>query len=161
MKTSKLALLFAGVLLTALVCFPVRGDAGVNVGIGINVPAFTFGAPPQLIVIPGTYAYFAPDAGIDIIFYGGYWYRPYEGRWFRARGYNGPWGHISTERVPRSLIGLRPDFRRTYRSYPRIEYRDYHKNWRSWEKNRHWEKDERWREGLRNDRPDRHDRRHR
>ncbi len=35
---------------------------------------------------------------------GVYWYRPYEGRWFVASSYNGPWTFIELSRVPRVLI---------------------------------------------------------
>jgi hypothetical protein len=147
MKAKKLGLLVAGALLLVLTGFSSQGIAGVRVGVGINIPVFTFAAPPPLVVIPGTYAYFAPEADVDIVFFHGFWYRPYEGRWFRARGYNGPWGVIAPGRVPGVLIDLPPDFRHTYRDHPRIGYRDFNRNWRGWERNRHWERDERWRAG--------------
>ena len=147
MKAKKLGLLVAGALFLVLTGFSSQGSAGVSVGVGINIPVFTFAAPPPMVVIPGTYAYFAPEADVDIVFYQGFWYRPYEGRWFRGRGYNGPWGVIGPAGVPRVLIDLPPDFRHAYRDHPRIGYRDFHRNWRGWERNRHWERDERWRAG--------------
>jgi hypothetical protein len=147
MKAKKLGFLVAGALFLVLTGFSSQGNAGVSVGVGINIPVFTFAAPPPMVVIPGTYAYFAPEADVDIVFYQGFWYRPYEGRWFRGRGYNGPWGVIGPAGVPRVLIDLPPDFRHAYRDHPRIGYRDFHRNWRGWERNRHWERDERWRAG--------------
>ncbi len=140
-------LLIIGATFVILAGFSARSDARVNIGIGINIPLFTFAAPPPLVVIPGTYAYFVPDVDVDILFYHGYWYRPYGGRWYMSRAYNGPWAFIAPARVPRVLIGLSPDFRHLYGGYRHIEYRDFNRNWRRWERDRYWDRDERWREG--------------
>ncbi len=147
MKRKRSAFLIACALFLALAGVSSQSEAGVNVGIGINIPAYTFAAPPQVVVIPGTYVYFAPEANVDILFYQGFWYRPYEGRWFRARGYNGPWAYIPAERVPHTLVELPPDYHRAYRDHPRIGYRDLNRNWRGWERNKYWERDEQWRAG--------------
>lgn len=161
MKTKKLGFLVVSALFLVLTGFSSQSNAGVSVGIGINIPVFTFAAPPPLVVIPGTYAYFAPEANVDIVFFHGFWYRPYEGRWFRATGYNGPWGLIAPARVPDVLLELPPDFRHIYSGYPRIAYRDFNRNWRSWERNKYWEKDERWRAGRgRERREERREERH-
>lgn len=152
MRDRKLVFLAAALSLLFVTAFSARVYAGVRVGVGINIPAFRFAAPPPLVVIPGTYAYFAPDADVDIVFYQGSWYRPYEGRWYRARSYNGPWAYLAPARVPRVLIGLPPDYRHVYAGHARIPYGDYHRNWRRWERDRHWERDERWREGVRHER---------
>jgi len=146
-RTGTLALLTVGIFLLVLTGFTSQSYGGVRVGIGINLPAYTFAAPPPVVVIPGTYAYYAPDADVDIVFYSGYWYRPYEGHWFRSRGYNGPWATVAPGRIPGALLQLPPDYRHAYREHPRIEYRNFNRNWRNWEKRRHWERDERWREG--------------
>ncbi len=147
MKAKRLSFLISFTFVLVLAGFSSHSDAGVSVGIGINIPAYTFAAPPPMVVIPGTYAYFAPEANVDIVFYHGFWYRPYEGYWYRARGYNGPWAYISPERVPRVLLDLPPDYRHVYRDHPRIGYRDFNRHWRGWEKNRYWERDEMWRKG--------------
>ncbi|MBI5100935.1 MAG: hypothetical protein HZA16_02395 [Nitrospirae bacterium] len=154
MKAGKSGLLMAGVIFLALAIFSSQAYAGVSVGIGVNIPSFRFAAPPHLVVVPGTYAYFAPETDVDIVFFNGYWYRTYEGRWFRARGYNGPWGVIAPSRVPGVLIELPRDYRHIYREHPRIAYRDFNRNWRRWERNKHWERDERWREGRGRERRD-------
>ena len=111
MKTRRVRFLILGAVLLALVGSSVKSDARVEVGVGINIPVYTFAAPPPLVVIPGTYAYYVPDINMDVLFYHGYWYRPFEGRWFRARYYNGPWGFIAVGSVPRVLIGLPPGYR--------------------------------------------------
>ncbi len=148
MKKQRLVLLYVSLLLSMVTVGSSQSYAGVNVSVGINLPAFTFAAPPSMVVIPGTYAYFAPDAAVDIVFYSGYWYRPYGGRWYRATGYNGPWVYVAPARVPRILIDLPPDYRHAYGGHPHIAYSDFHRNWKKWEKQKHWEHDERWREGA-------------
>ena len=89
MKVKNVALVIAVLLLLVFAYQPAQ--AGVNVGVSVDLPVFTFPAPPQLVVIPGTYAYYVPDADVDIVFYQGRWYRPWGGRWYWGRGYNGPW----------------------------------------------------------------------
>ena len=87
MKKIMAALCVLGLLFVAS-----HSGAGVSVGINVNIPipVFTFPAPPQVAVIPGTYVYMVPGIDVDIFFHHGWWYRPYEGRWFRASSYNGP-----------------------------------------------------------------------
>ncbi len=140
-------LLVIGAALVILMGFSAQSDARVNIGIGINIPLFTFAAPPPLVVIPGTYAYFVPDVDVDILFYHGYWYRPYGSRWYRSSAYNGPWAFVAARSVPRVLIGLPHDFRHVYAGSRHIEYREFNSNWRRWERDRYWDRDERWREG--------------
>lgn len=153
MKKEKLGFFIVGAVLFVLAGFSAQSDARVNVNIGINIPAYTFAAPPSVVVIPGTYVYVVPDIDVDIFFYHGYWYRPYEGRWFRARGYNGPWVFVAPARVPRVLIELSPDYRHHIApGHRRIAHREFKRNWRRWERDRHWERDERWREGRRGER---------
>ncbi len=142
MKRMKYILFVLGVLVLAYGLFLLpKSYAGVHVNVGINLPVFAFPAPPPMVVIPGTYAYYAPDVDVDIFFYQGYWYRPYEGRWFRARGYDGPWLHIGPSRVPRVVVDLPPDYRHHVRpGYERIPYGQFRKNWRRWEREKYWDR---------------------
>jgi len=144
MKSGIFVFLIAGALLmAATLLHPADAGAGVNVSVGINIPppAYVLPAPPEVVLIPGTYAYYAPDAGVDILFYQGFWYRPYEGRWFRARSYNGPWGFVVSHRVPSVIMGLGPDYRNHVRpGQDHIPYGQLKKNWARWEKEKHWDK---------------------
>jgi hypothetical protein len=90
--------------------------------------------------VPGTYVYFGADVNEDLLFYHGYWYRPYGGRWYRAGSYNGPWGFVSIERVPRVIINLPPGYRSVAPGHQRIPYGQLKKNWRTWEQEKHWDK---------------------
>ncbi len=147
MKTEKMSLLFIGAMLLVLTGLSTESYARVDIDIGINLPLFRFSAPPELVVIPGTYVYYVPGAEVDVLFYHGYWYRPYEGRWFRASSYNGPWRYIRERQVPGEVIGLPPDYRNIPPGHRRIPYRDFNRNWRRWERDRYWDRDENWRGG--------------
>ncbi len=140
MKVKNVALVFAVFLLLVLAYQPAQ--AGVNVGVSVGLPLFNFPAPPQLAVIPGTYAYYVPGVDVDILFYGGRWYRHWGDRWYWGRGYNGPW--VVTGRVPAPLYRL-PMGYRNYPVYHRIPYYDLNRNWRTWERGRHWDRDDWWR----------------
>ena len=118
--------------------FPGQSTAGISIGINIPIPPlFTFPVPPELVVIPGTYAYYCPGVSVNIFFYAGYWYRPYEGYWYRSVSYDGPWVYI--ENVPYVLVNLPPDYRVITRGERRIPYAELHRDWRGWERDRYWE----------------------
>jgi hypothetical protein len=112
---------------------------GVN--IGINQPAY-----PELVPVPGTPVYYAPQASANYFFYdGAYWV--YAGdTWYTSGWYNGPWHPVGPEYVP--LYVLRVPVR-YYRSPP-----PYFRGWRAeapprwgqhwgpgWERNHHgWDR---------------------
>jgi hypothetical protein len=107
-------------------------------------PAYAFPAPPEVALIPGTYAYFVPGIGIDIFFYHGYWYRPFGGRWYVAQYYKGPWAFVTASRVPGVLFSLPPGWRRVPPGYRPIPHRDLNRNWERWERERHWDRRGHW-----------------
>jgi hypothetical protein len=145
--------LFFGTLLLALVIvgpIPTMARADVNVRIALP-PPIVFAAPPMLIVLPETYVYVVPDAEVDIFFYNGWWWRPWEGRWYRSRYYNRGWGYYNN--VPSFYFDIDPGWRNDYRdhrwgghqwNYQRIPHQQLQRNWRGWEKSRHWEKQQTW-----------------
>lgn len=102
-------------------------------------PPYPFPDPPSVAVIPGTYVYVVPDIDVDILFYHGYWYRPFRGHWYWARFYAGPWIYLAPHYVPRVLITLSPGYRVVAREYRRIPYAHLHSNWHRWEKDRYWD----------------------
>ncbi len=148
MKLLKRVVLFVGLLCVPLIVLPLPGVAQVGVGIHIGAPPpYRIAAPPSVVVIPGTYVYVVPEIEADIFFYSGNWYRLYQGRWFNARSYNGPWIYVPDPRVPPALVQLPPDYHQIPRGWRRIPYGQLTKNWATWEHNRYWEKDRDWREG--------------
>jgi len=144
MKRMSYFLFVLGVMMLAYGLFLLpKSFAGVHVNIGVNLPVFRFAAPPEVVVIPGTYAYTVPDADVDIVFYRDYWYRPYGGRWYRSKGYNGPWGFVAVNRVPSVLLNLPPNYRHVHAGYERIPYGHFRKSWRGWERDRYWDRHDR------------------
>ncbi len=90
----------------ALVLMPAAAHAGPNVNVNIGVPGpppVVVAAPPQLMVVPGSRVYYAPDLSVDFFSYGGRYYTVHDGGWFVARSYHGPWTFVAVERVPRPV----------------------------------------------------------
>ena len=143
MKFRKGCLVAVGAMLLATTGFVSEGHArgpeiGIGIGIGIPVPVMptiVVSGPPELVVVPGTNVYVAPDVEGDILFYQGFWWRLYDGRWYRSPYYDRGWVYMDRGRVPRSFYGYHPGFRHEYRGYQRVHYNDVHRNWN----NRHQE----------------------
>jgi hypothetical protein len=155
-------LLFGKILLAILLLSPSPAQAGVNVGISVSLPPLiVFAAPPEVVVIPETYVYAVPDMDVDIYFYNGWWWRPWEGHWYRSRHYDSGWAYY--QRVPSFYRGIPSGWRNDYRAhrwgghqwnYQRIPHHQMQRNWSSWQKNRHWEKQQTW--GVQGLKPGKH-----
>jgi len=101
--------------------------------------------------MPGTYVYVIPDIDVDIFFYSGWWWRPWEGRWYRSRYYDRDW--IYYNYIPAFYYDIDFGWRGYYRDrnwhghrweYQRIPYQHLEQNWRGWDSNRYWERQRRW-----------------
>ncbi len=148
----KMKKIFLGTLLLAsVITVPIPAMGGVDVSVSIALPPIVFPAPPALIVLPETYIYVVPDVDVDIFFYGGWWWRPWEGRWYRSRYYDSGWVYYRS--VPSFYAGIPPGWRNDYRehrwrghpwNYQRIPHQQVQRNWRDWEKSRHWERQQTW-----------------
>ena len=107
-------LLFGAMLLALAISVPIPTMAQVSVQIGIALPPpIAFPAPPAVILLPNTGVYVAPDLAVDFFFFDGWWWRSWEGRWYRSRYYHSGWGHYNGVpafhgRVP---SGWRDDYR--------------------------------------------------
>jgi hypothetical protein len=145
-------LLFGTTLLALVIAVPIPMMAAVDIHVSIPLPpSIVFAAPPEVVVIPETYVYVVPDVDVDIFFYNGWWWRPWEGRWYRSRQYSSGWVYYQS--VPSFYAGIPSGWRNDYRehhwgghpwNYQRIPHQQLQKNWSSWEKNRHWEKQQTW-----------------
>jgi hypothetical protein len=106
--------------LTAAPALAADVNIGVNIGVPpppvvvapapavvIAPPSITFAAPPPLVVVPSTPTVeYVPTGAYNVFAYGGRYYSFYNGYWFQAGHYNGPWAHIKTEKVPAPVIGV-------------------------------------------------------
>ena len=140
------------ILLSFVLLFPVPSMAGVDIGVNISLPPpIVFAAPPEVVVIPETYVYVVPDSHEEIFFYNGWWWRPWEGRWYRSRDYGSGWAYY--RRVPSFYAGVPRGWRNDYRghrwggqpwNYQRIPHQQLNRNWSTWQKSNHWEKQQTW-----------------
>ena len=152
-------LLFGTILLALVFVFPIPTMARVDVGISISLPPpIVFAAPPMLIVLPETYVYAVPDVDADIFFYNGWWWRLWEGRWYRSHYYNRGWRYYKN--VPSFYFDVDPGWRGYYRDrnwyghrwdYERIPHQQLRQNWKSWQNDRRWERKGTW--GVQNYQP--------
>jgi hypothetical protein len=145
-------LLLGTIFLALVFVFPIPTMAGVDVHLSIPLPPLiVFAAPPEVVVIPETNVYAVPDLDVDIFFYSGWWWRPWEGRWYRSRNYSSGWGYYRN--IPSFYRVIPSGWRNDYREhrwrghqwdYQRIPHEQVQQNWRNWEKSRHWEKQNTW-----------------
>jgi hypothetical protein len=132
------------VLLVGAVLFPalvISLPVAVNAGLPVPPPPpLVIPVPPPVFVIPGTYAYFAPEVEAELFFYGGFWYRPHAGHWYRASHYGGPWGFVVLHKIPGVLIKLPPGYRNVPPGHQLIPHGQLKKNWKKWKHTKHWDK---------------------
>jgi hypothetical protein len=151
-----LTLLVAGSLLLPDGAF--AADVDVHIGIGVPPTHIVIPAPPVVVLIPGTHVYFAPDVGVQLFFYAGYWYYLQDGYWFWAADYVGPWYYLPPARIPVAFLHLPPHYYKIPPGYKRIPYGQLKNHWREWDRrdyrevkgweedlHRHWkEQDKGW-----------------
>lgn len=143
--------IFKILFFTLVIFAPVSAMAQVSVHVNIPLPPpIFFPAPPDVVVIPETHVYAVPDIQEDIFFYAGWWWRPWQGRWYRSRYYDRRWSYY--HRPPAFHRHIPPGWRNYYRSHrwkgyewkqQRIPQREMQRNWQGWKQNKHWEQN-RW-----------------
>ncbi len=145
-------LLFGATVLAWVISIPVFSMSAVDIHISIPLPPpIVFPAPPEVIVIPGTYVYAVPDIDEDLFFWDGWWWRLWEGRWYRSRYYDRGW--VYYRYIPYFYYDIDFNWRAYYKDrhwhghpwkYERIPYHHLQKNWRGWYSDRYWERKRRW-----------------
>jgi len=137
MKKAMIGTLF--LLVAALVPLSARAQIGVSVGVNVPLPPpIVFSGPPQVVVLPESNVYVAPDVEADIFFSQGWWWRPWEGRWYRSRQYDRGWGFYRAAPPP-FYRNVPPGWRNDYRehrwhgrewNHERIPHGEMERNWR-------------------------------
>lgn len=146
-------LLLGTILLASSIVLPIPTMAGVDISIGISLPPpIVFEAPPDVIVMPDTIGvYVVPDIEADLFFWNGWWWRTWQGRWYRSHYYNRGWAYYNN--IPSFYFDVDPGWRGYYRghnwyghrwNYERIPHRRLQQNWKIWNNNRHWERQGTW-----------------
>ena len=91
----------------AMLCLGGTATASdVKINIGLGVPPIVLTAPPQLVVVPGTPVYYAPDVSANLFFYKGRYYTVANGVWAMAPAYTGPWAVIQIGQVPAPVVAV-------------------------------------------------------
>jgi hypothetical protein len=153
-------LLFGTMLLALAIVVPIPTMAAVDINVTISLPPpIVFQGPPDVIAMPDANdVYVAPDVNVDLFFWNGWWWRLWDGRWYRAHYYDQGWGYYKT--VPSFYFDVDPGWRGYYRdhnwyghrwNYERIPTQRLQQNWKSWHTNQYWEKQGTW--GVQNYQP--------
>ena len=146
-------LLWRTILLIMLMAAPVPLMAEVNINIGIPLPPpIVFAAPPELIAIPETSGvYVDPDIDVDLFFWDGFWWRLWEGRWYRSPYYDRDW--VFYDEAPGFYFDLDIHWRAYYRNhtwyghrwdYQQIPYQQVQHNWKQWQRDKSWGGQKTW-----------------
>ena len=137
------------ILLVAMLVAPIPAVAQVSISVGVPLPPpIVFQAPPSVIVLPDTPdVYAVPDIDVDLFFYNGWWWRLWEGRWYRSHSYDRGWAFF--DHVPKFYFDVDPGWRGYYGdhkwfghawNYERIPNGQLQKNWQSWHSNGYWQR---------------------
>jgi len=148
-------LFFGTILLALAIVVPIPTMAGVSINIGIPIPPpppIPFAAPPQVIAMPETSGvYVDPDIDADLYFWNGFWWRLWEGRWYRSAYYDRDW--VYYDNVPSFYFNIDRHWRDYYRNhnwyghrwdYQRIPYERLQKNWKGWQTSKSWGGQKTW-----------------
>lgn len=146
-------LIFGTIFLALITLAPAAAIAGVDIRVSIPLPPLiVFPLPPAVIAVPDTDdVYAAPDIDIDLFFWSGWWWRPWEGRWYRSQYYDRDWVYYNA--VPGFYFDadsgwrghLRSNYWRGHRwDYERIPYERLRQNWKHWQNDRYWGSKRSW-----------------
>jgi len=146
-------LLFGTILLVLAIVVPIPTIAQININVEIPLPPpIEFAAPPEVIVMPETDGvYVAPDIDVDLFFWNSFWWRLWEGRWYRSTYYDRDWAYYNN--VPRFYFNVDPHWRGYYNNhnwyghhwnYERIPYQRFQQNWRNWQTKKSWGGQKSW-----------------
>jgi hypothetical protein len=146
-------------MIIALAIQAPQAKAATSVSIGLRIgdrysgPRIGYVRQPDVIMIPGTRVYYMSSSDYDLYRYGDSWYTYYDGGWYRAPRYNGPFVFISYQSVPRQIRYVPAQYRswQTPRGYAYGQYRNGR-----WYRSRYWQDNQRWE----NDARGRHQRNH-
>jgi hypothetical protein len=114
----------AALAVTAILAVAPPAKAGTSVGVHIQVGdpyrggSLVFHKEPNVVVVPETRVYYVRDYNYDMYRYGSYWYFIDDGYWYRARSYRGPFLHVSSSSIPRSVRYVPVKYRRHWKNGP-------------------------------------------
>src|SRR5712672_1614183 len=98
-----------------------RASARTNVSIDLHIgdayrgPRLVFQREPDVVIVPGTRVYYVRDYDYDLYRYGSFWYYNYDGGWYRARRYSGPFTYVGYRSIPSAVTYVPTRYRRHWR----------------------------------------------
>jgi len=105
--------------------YGTRGSFTLRIGDRYRGPNLGFYDMPNMVRVRGTGGlYYVQDSDYDVYRYANYWYLNYNGDWYRASSYRGPWVFVGYRSVPRVVYTVPTEYRRRW-----TDYRDRHYNW--------------------------------
>src|SRR6185436_858078 len=103
------------------------GSFTLRIGDRYRGPNLGFYDMPNMVRVRGTGGlYYVQDSDYDVYRYANYWYLNYNGDWYRASSYRGPWIFVGYRSVPRVVYTVPTNYRRRW-----SDYRDQHYQWSS------------------------------
>jgi hypothetical protein len=121
MKRNLYALVAAAMLattVTATAHAATSVDVRVSVGDRYHGSTLAFRSEPDVVLVPSTKVYYVKDEDCDLYRYGSYWYFVEDGFWYRGASWRGPFVHIRTVSVPRSVAYVPVRYRRHWGGGP-------------------------------------------
>jgi len=100
------------------------GGFSLRIGQRYNGPDLGFYDTPTLVRVSGRGVYYVQDSDNDVYRYGNYWYLNYNGDWYRASSYRGPWIFVGFRSVPSDVYSVPSQYRRHW-----SDYHDQHYDW--------------------------------
>ena len=85
----------------------------MHVGDPYSGPAIQVQGNPDIVVVPGTKVSYIKNGDYDMYEVGDVWYYRYDGNWYRASDYKGPYTYVTTTTVPRSVRTVPKKYRHT------------------------------------------------
>jgi len=120
----KRAILLATVLAAFLgFALPARqAEASVSVGVSIGTGrhggfSLSFASRPNVVLIPSSRVYYAPNLDEDLYSYDDEWYYCQDGDWYSADAYDGPFYQVAFTSVPFEIRNIPVRYRRHWGGY--------------------------------------------
>ena len=156
--------LLLGTMLLAVasvVPLPTMAQVDMNVDIGLPPPV-EFQGEPDMIPLPNTNnVYAVPGIDIDLFFWNGWWWRLWQGNWYRSQYYDQGWGYYGY--VPTFYYDIEPGWREyqddhawygNQRRYESFDQQRPQARWQSRHNDRGWESEQN--QGTRGYQPQQH-----
>lgn len=140
-------LLCGMIFLAMAIVVSIPSMAAISINIDVPLPPpIAFSAPPQVVAMPETSGvYVDPDIDADLYFWNGFWWRLWEGRWYRSAYYDRDW--VYYDAVPNFYFNVDRHWRDYYRNrswyghqwnYQRVPAERVQQNWKSWQTKKTW-----------------------